>query len=607
MKFEKQIFASAAAAALMLNASLLGAETPESAALKLPRRDIPWVSLKHQRELEAKAIDAAVKTAEQRAEEERKRKELERQSSFLTRFTKDSAPKVTADKFDYAQDGSGKLSASGNVVVEDKNFIANADSLEYSPKDGYALIEGNVGVSIPEARIASDRIRLDIANDAMQSDYSKFGSYPVFIETQSLSGDKKNVELKDATTYFGEPSWCSMKTSASNIKYNTETELLEMEDVTLSVGDVPFMYVPSYSQHGLKKPPFNIKNRFGMNNDYGAYISNTIYYNGLEDVSPGVLLDYYTKRSVLFGPAVEYDFSGADTWLSGWAQGAYINDHGNKDILGYDSLGRPIDHDRFFAEFRHSQMISDSVSLTGNVSYWSDEFVTRDFRPELFYDNQTPDNFAEAMYYGDFFTTSVFTRFAPNDWELVQQRLPEVRFDMQPIEILNTGAYQNFFASYAYLRESDPYALTSDFVNSNRFRVKPVLPGQVPNQIGGDKHTGAQELFLEIGQVYHRVRIRQIHICLVIKTFRTAVDKSIENYRHAFRPGAVFQILIEIAKNWHRLELPRPLRVPKRRIIVGNPEVRIGFNQCFIQQLFLNVGHLRHDNGKENEQAINLH
>ena len=122
MKFEKQIFASAAAAALMLNASLLGAETPESAALKLPRRDIPWVSLKHQRELEAKAIDAAVITAEQRAEEERKRKELERQSSFLTRFTKDSAPKVTADKFDYAQDGSGKLSASGNVVVEDKNF-----------------------------------------------------------------------------------------------------------------------------------------------------------------------------------------------------------------------------------------------------------------------------------------------------------------------------------------------------------------------------------------------------------------------------------------------------------------------------------------------------
>lgn len=468
MKFEKQIFASAAAAALMFNASLSGAETPESAALKLPRKDIPWVSLKHQRELEAKAIDAAVKTAEQRAEEERKRKELERQSSFLSRFTKESAPKVTADKFDYAQDGSGKLSASGKVVVEDKNFIVNADFLEYSPKGGYALIEGNVGVSIPEARIAADKIRLDISNDAMQSDYSKFGSYPVFIEAQSLSGDKKNVELKDATTYFGEPSWCSMKTKASNIKYNTETELLEMDDVTLMVGDVPFMYVPSYSQHGLKKPPFNLRNRFGLNDDYGAYISNTVYYNGLEDVSPGMLLDYYTKRSVLFGPAVEYDYSGVETWLSGWAQGAYINDHGNKDILGYDSLGRPIEHDRFFAEFRHSQMVSDSVSLTGNVSYWSDEFVTRDFRPELFYDNQTPDNFGEAMYYGNFFTASVFTRFAPNDWELVQQRLPEVRFDMQPVEILNTGAYQNFFVSYAYLRESDPYELSSEYINSNR-------------------------------------------------------------------------------------------------------------------------------------------
>ena len=167
----------------------------------------------------------------------------------------------------------------------------------------------------------------------------------------------------------------------------------------------------------MQRPPFDVNTSAGYNGDYGAYIRNNLYYNGLGDVSPGVLLDYYTKRSVLFGPAANYDAELANSVLSGWVQGAYINDHGNASIRGEDSLGRKIGTDRFFAEFRHKQTFDDKISLTGNLSYWSDEFITRDFRPELFYDNQTPDNFGEAVYYGEFFTGSVFTRFAPNSCE----------------------------------------------------------------------------------------------------------------------------------------------------------------------------------------------
>ncbi len=472
--------ASSSVVAERVKTSLVNDVTKKSSKRK--RRDVPWVSLAHQRAMEAEANGETLP-------EDNQQKKI----SFLARFTEDAAPELSADKFDYANDESGKLVARGNAKISDKNYELYSDKIEFSQKQGYAKASGDVKVSTSEARIATNDVYVNFENDAMKSDYVKFGSSPIFAESKSLSGENKKVQFGESVMYVGEPSWSSMTVSADSISYDKNTDLLELDEVTMKVAGVPFFYVPYYSQHGLDRPPYEINTAVGYNGDYGAYIRNDIYYNGLGDVSPGVLLDYYSERSVLFGPAVNYETELADSILSGWAKGAYINDHGSRDILGTDSLGRPIGHERFFIELRHKQIISDRIGLTGNLSYWSDEFITRDFRPSLYYDNQVPDNFAEAIYYGDFFTTSVFTRFAPNDWEVVQQRLPEVRVDLQPIEIFNTGAYQTGFVSYAYMREFDPlstlnykytnradayYGITRPIALSQWSKITPVIGGR---------------------------------------------------------------------------------------------------------------------------------
>ena len=491
----------AATAALL---SVFAVAAMQLRAADVPRRDVPWVSLKHQRELEAKALKAASGDAESIKKDSGKKK------SALSKLMEDAKPQLSADKFKYKTDASGALIATGDAKIADKRFELLADTIEFSQKDEYAKAHGNVRAAADMMRMASTDLSLNFGSDKLETGYARFGVNPVYAETDSIKGDKKLVELGKSRVYFGEPGFASMNANTSAIRYNTETELLEMENTTMQIGAVPFFYTPYYSQHGLQKPPFNLKTRVGMNDDYGVFIANDFFYNGLEDFSPGLLLDYYTKRSVLVGPAVEYDHSGVETWLKGWAQGAYINDNANADILGYDSLGNKIERERFFIEFRHNQFINDNIGIVSNVSWWSDEFVTRDFRPELFYDNQTPDNFAEATYYDSFFTASVFTRFAPNDWEFVQQRLPEVRLDMQPMELFETGIYQNFYASYAYLRQFDPYKFVAPdarYLYSNRVnayygierpiqlnswsKITPVLGGMVTyyaNALNGDQN-----------------------------------------------------------------------------------------------------------------------
>ena len=425
---------------------------------KRQRRDIPWVSLAHQRQLEAQANGTNVVEASP--------KKIDK--NYISRLIKDVPFDAEADKFEYANDDSGKAIAVGNAkVTNNKNVTISADRIEISQKQGYANATGNVALSIPRERITANDIYINQENEVAKADYVRFGSSPLFAESSNININKKKIELGESVAYFGEPHWLSMNVTASSITYDRETDVLEMEDVTMRLGQVPFFYVPNYSQKGLGSPPYNVITRVGYNGDYGAFIRNNVYYNVVEGFSPGVLLDYYTKRSVLFGPAANYNVVSAENIMDGWLQTGFINDTGGKDILGVDSWGKQIDRERFFIDFRHKQIIADRVGLTGNVSYWSDEYVTRDFRPDLFYDNQVPDNFAEAIYYGDYFTGSVFTRFSPNSWEYVQQRLPEARVDLQPVEIFKTGAYQTGYVSYAYLREFDPLSV-ANYKYSNR-------------------------------------------------------------------------------------------------------------------------------------------
>jgi len=100
-------------------------------------------------------------------------------------------------------------------------------------------------------------------------------------------------------------------------------------------------------------------------------------------------------------------------------------------------LGRPIGERRGFAEWEHQQQLTDNLTLTAQLNYWKDSAILRDFRPEAFFNVQEPDTFAESVYTGKNYFVSAFVRYQPNSFQVVQQRLPEVRFDMLPLAVGN--------------------------------------------------------------------------------------------------------------------------------------------------------------------------
>ena len=130
---------------------------------------------------------------------------------------------------------------------------------------------------------------------------------------------------------------------------------------------------------------------------------------------------------------------------------------------GYPIVGLPVsgfDRSSLVKNFQVVARLLKSLHLAKKT--------VRDFRPDIYDENQNPDTYLEAVLPNDYFYASAFARFHPNDYQNVQQRLPELRFDLQPTELGKTGIYQHFNASYALLREE-----TSDQFNfvRNRFRV----------------------------------------------------------------------------------------------------------------------------------------
>ncbi len=443
MKFCVHLFFSIC---LLANVSVLCAQT--SKTNKVKRADVPWVSLAHQRELAAKAQELDSKKAPNVPAIKKAVKKL---SANMV------SPELSADKFTYATGDANVLIATGNARIESSQFDVNAQKIVYMRSFNAARVLDDVRITLDKDRIVSEAADITLDGKFVKATNSRFGMYPLYVSADSVSGDEKTYVLEKSKVYFCEPASGGFNAEASKTTYDKSTRKVRMEDVWFKIDRFPVMYLSEVEINPDDEFPYEIINRINYNSDYGLAIQNTIHYLGFEDYAPGVLFDVYTKRSALIGPAFKYDVNSAENKMRGFLQSGYIYDTGSRDVLGENYFGTPIDRDRYFVEFRHNQLFRDRFGLNAVVSAWSDEFMTRDFRSKYFYNNQTPDNFVEGIYYGDMWTTSLFTRFAPNNWELVQQRLPEARVDVQPVELFKTGAYVRAFLSAAYLHQYNPY------------------------------------------------------------------------------------------------------------------------------------------------------
>lgn len=349
---------------------------------------------------------------------------------------------------------SQRLVARGDARLDFDNTRIRADRITYYQEYSLADADGNVAITRDGNRLIADRMSYDAEENMFSVDLLRTGQWPYYVSGVSAGGTTDNTTVEGATVYYGEPSPFGLSVNSDKVQYVNDDsgEYVSMDGATFRIGSVPVFYLPGY-RHYLSDAPYMFDINGGSDGELGYYLQSTTLFPVASWLRVGTNIDYYTKRGLLAGPTAQYVYNSSTQSIAGALSSGYINDLGDTSERDLDILDRPIDSDRGFAEWRHKHQIGERFTSTASISYWSDSEVTRDFREDIFNENQRPDNFAEAAYAGDNYIVSVFGRFRPNDFQLVQERLPEARFDLLPIPIFKTGAYHKASASYVQLRE----------------------------------------------------------------------------------------------------------------------------------------------------------
>ena len=354
-------------------------------------------------------------------------------------------------------EASQRLVARGDARLDYGDTRVRADRITYYQEHEVADAQGNIAVTQSGRRLIADRLSFDASENVFSVDILRTGQWPFNLSGVSAGGTTDDISVQGATLYYGEPGPLTLNVSSNEVRYvEGEADYIKMDSATFRIGRVPVFYLPGYTYY-LNNAPYYLDMSGGYDDELGAHLQSTLLFPVGSFLSLGGNLDYYTERGVLAGPAAQYFYDSESQLIRGAISTGFIDDQGSSEQRDVDILNNPIDESRSFAEWRHKHQIGERFTLTAVASYWSDSEVTRDFREDYYDNNQSPNTFAEAAYAGDNYIISAFGQFRPNDFQLIQERLPEVRFDLLPTPILGTGAYHRSSASYVQLREDSPF------------------------------------------------------------------------------------------------------------------------------------------------------
>ncbi|MEM7792512.1 MAG: LPS assembly protein LptD [Verrucomicrobiota bacterium] len=364
---------------------------------------------------------------------------------------------------------SQRLVARGDARLDFDETRLRADRITYYTEFSLADAIGNVAISRQGFRLVADRLTYDAEETVIAIDRLKTGQWPYYVTGATAGGSLDEAVIEGATLYYGDPGIVTPSIAARSIEYfeDEQGEAVKLEGATFRVGSFPLFYLPKYT-HYLGSAPYYFDANGGYDDELGAYLQTTTLFPLASWLRAGANLDFYSERGLLAGPAAQYTFGTDSQALYGALSTGYAKDD---DVSGFDDIGELIEEDRIFAEWRHKHAIGERFTATVSASYWSDSEVTRDFRDDYYDDNRIPDNFVEGVYAGDNYFISAFGRFRPNDFQLVEERLPEVRLDILPTPIFKTGAYHKASLSYARLRESYDLNLPVNVIDSEADRA----------------------------------------------------------------------------------------------------------------------------------------
>jgi LPS-assembly protein len=361
-----------------------------------------------------------------------------------------AAPDMTSGSADRQETSlrTGETVWAGHAHLDYGDLRLTADEIRFNPKTHVAIARGHAIITRGSRRLLADEITYHTDTGEFETGDVRMGDYPVYLAGSSAQGTIERVRVDNASVTVPEPGLLVPTLHAARLFFSTDRKL-HAEHASIGVGSIRPVAL-SGLEHDARRPLIsNVSVTGGFRRSLGVYAEATLHVPLNDDFNLGADLGLYSSRGLMLGPSGSYDGTRDLSDFQGSFHSGFIHDYGDRLT---DVLGRPVQPNRGFVEWEHQQHIGDRLTISGELNYWRDSEVVRDFRPREFFRVQEPDTYVDSTYAGDNYFVSLFARFQPNSFQVVQQRLPELRFDLLPLA-LGGGLYEQFNASVVALQQ----------------------------------------------------------------------------------------------------------------------------------------------------------
>ncbi|MCL4537770.1 MAG: LPS assembly protein LptD [Nitrospirae bacterium] len=295
------------------------------------------------------------------------------------------ATTITADHLEYFKE-EDKYVATGNVRIEEKDSVLNADKAVLYQKTSDAEAIGNVIFEDAETFINTERaeLNLDTKTGRLYNAviFFKKGNYWVNGENvQKIKEDHYYANTATFTTCDSEPSsspdWCFKGSDVDIIVGKKFTA----KNVTYRVKGLPILYSPyAWAPVKAERETGFLFPVIGNSSTKGFQFSPTFFWAIDESKDATFYLDYYSKRGI--GTGIEYrylDFNDRGRWYiyhlkdrelkKDFYEFKGMHEHQLGDIKGYVDINY-VNHEDFYKKYGYKRdlRIQRFLQSTGEIS-----------------------------------------------------------------------------------------------------------------------------------------------------------------------------------------------------------------------------------------------
>lgn len=256
----------------------------------------------------------------------------------------------------------------------------------------------------------------------------------------SLSGVILTTCEPDNPEYSVRASWASLE----------DESIIRAKHVRFQLGPVPFFYFPYIKAniHWFDNFEFTP----GYSSTHGAFLLTAYRHRFNDTWTSRTHLDIRTKRGVGLGEDILWDDPGGA--YEGIARAYWINDRKPwKSDSQKAEREELIEDNRYWLRFGDRHNITDRDYLLTELNYVSDPWMLHDFFDDTYQKNVQPENRVTLTHRGDLFTAGIGVVMRLNDFYSNVSRLPEVSFDVNRVQILETPFYYESANTMGFLKK----------------------------------------------------------------------------------------------------------------------------------------------------------